>query len=106
MVGAQHIFWILIFNLDFQVPLTSGVCMHAESLQLCLTFCNPMDHNPLGSSIHGILQAYWSGLPCPSPGDLPDPGVEPGSPALQADALSSEPPGKLRYWCADVYAHQ
>ena len=38
-------------------------------------------------------QEYWSGLPFPSPGDLPDPGVEPGSPALQADALSSEPPG-------------
>ena len=37
---------------------------------------------------------YWSGLPFPSPGDLPDPGIEPGSPALQADALPSEPPGK------------
>ena len=35
----------------------------------------------------------WSGLPFPSPGDLPDPGIEPGSPALQTDALSSEPPG-------------
>ena len=34
------------------------------------------------------------GLPCPSPGDLPNPGIEPGSPALRADALSSEPPGK------------
>ena len=40
-------------------------------------------------------QEYWSGLPFPSPGDLPDPGIEPGSPALQADALPSEPPGKL-----------
>ena len=39
-------------------------------------------------------QEYWSGLPFPSPGDLPNPGIEPGSPALQADALSSEPPGK------------
>ena len=37
---------------------------------------------------------YWSGLPFPSPGDLPDPGIEPGSPTLQADALPSEPPGK------------
>ena len=37
---------------------------------------------------------YWSGLPFPSPGDLPDPGIEPRSPALQADALTSEPPGK------------
>ena len=39
-------------------------------------------------------QEYWSGLPFPSPGDLPDPGIEPGSPASQADALPSEPPGK------------
>ena len=41
-------------------------------------------------------QEYWSGLPFPSPGDLPDSGIEPRSPALQADALPSEPPGKLR----------
>ena len=39
-------------------------------------------------------QEYWSGLPFPSPGDLPNPGVEPGSSALQADALLSEPPEK------------
>ena len=39
-------------------------------------------------------QEYWSGLPFPSPGDLPNPGIEPRSPALQADALTSEPPGK------------
>ena len=38
-------------------------------------------------------QEYWSGLPFPSPGDLPDPGIEPGSPALEADASTSEPPG-------------
>ena len=41
-------------------------------------------------------QEYWSGLPCPSPGDLPDPGIEPRSPALQADALLPEPPRKLK----------
>jgi len=39
-------------------------------------------------------QGYWSGLPFPSPGDLPNPGIEPGSPTLQGDALPSEPPGK------------
>ena len=39
-------------------------------------------------------QEYWSGLPFPSPGNLPDPRIEPGSPALQADSLLSEPPGK------------
>ena len=44
-------------------------------------------------------QAYWSGLPFPSPGDLPDPGIEPRSPALQVDTLTSEPPGKPIYSC-------
>ena len=39
-------------------------------------------------------QKYWSGLPFPSPGDLPNPGIEPGSPTLQVDASLSEPPGK------------
>ena len=39
-------------------------------------------------------QEYWNGLPFPSPGDLPNPGIEPRSPAFQADTLTSEPPGK------------
>ena len=39
-------------------------------------------------------QEYWSGLPFPSPGDLPDPGIEPGFPALWIDSLPTEPPGK------------
>ena len=39
-------------------------------------------------------QEYWSGVPFPSPEDLPNPGIEPGPPILQADALLSEPPGK------------
>ena len=39
-------------------------------------------------------QDYWSGLPCPPPGDLPDPGIESRSSALQEDSLPSEPPGK------------
>ena len=41
-------------------------------------------------------QEYWSGLPFPSPEDLPNPGIKPGSPALQADSLPSEPAGKPR----------
>ena len=45
-------------------------------------------------SIGFSRQEYWSGLPFPSPGGLPNPGIEPRSPALQADALTSEPPGK------------
>ena len=54
-----------------------------------------MDCSLSGFSIHGILQArILEGLPFPSSGDLPDPGIEPRSPALEADALTSEPPGK------------
>ena len=44
-------------------------------------------------------QEYWSGLPCPPPGDLPDPGIEPMSPALQVDSLPSEPLGKPSCFC-------
>ena len=54
-------------------------------------------------------QEYWSGFPFPSPGDLLDPGIEPRSPTLQAEALPSEPPGNLYiknfffilYWSTD-----
>ena len=42
-------------------------------------------------------QEYWSGLPFPSRGDIPDPEIKPGSPALQTDALPSEPPGKSQF---------
>ena len=57
--------------------------------------CNPLDCSLPGFSFHGVFQArYWRALPFPSPGDLPNPGIELMSPALQADALTSEPPGK------------
>ena len=57
-----------------------------------------MDCITPGSSVHGILQhEYWSGLPFPSPWDLPDPRIEPESLVFQADSLPSEPPGKP-YW--------
>ena len=49
-----------------------------------------MDYCPSGSSVHRISQAkYWSGLSFPSPGDLPDPGVEPASPTLAGDGAES-----------------
>ena len=50
--------------------------------------------NPAPLSMGFSRQEYWSGLPFPSPGDLPDLGIEPGSPALQEDSLPSEPSGK------------
>ena len=60
----------------------------ALAAQLCPTVAHQF---PL--SVGFSRQECWSGLPFPSPGDLPDPGIEPGSPALEADALTSEPPG-------------
>ena len=61
-------------------------CVSAWLLS-CLTLCDPTDCSPPGSSVHGILQArICTGLPCPSPGDLPDPGIEPASLALRADS--------------------
>ena len=70
------------------------VCVHAsiQSLQLCPALGNPMACKSPGSSVKEFSrQEYWSGLPCPPPGNLPDPGIEPTSPALQADSLSSLP---------------
>ena len=54
-------------------------------------------------SIEFFRQEYWSGLIVLSPGDLPNPGIEPGSPALQADSLPSEPPGKPYYKSKPLY---
>ena len=79
------------WNLEYS---RMSACMHAKSLQSYLTLCNPMDYSPPGTSVHGILQVRileW--MSCP-PGDLPKPGIEPRSPALQADSLPAEPPGK------------
>ena len=73
----------------------SKVKSQSEVTQSCPTLCHPMDCSLPGFSVHGIFQArILSGLPFPSPGDLPDPGIEPRSPAMQADALPSEPLGK------------
>ena len=79
------------FNLQPLPPLVPYhvlsvyLCVHAKLLQLCPPLCNPMDCSPPGSlSIEFSRQEYWSGLPFPSPGDLPDPGIES---ALQADSL-------------------
>ena len=73
-------------------------CVHVHSVtQSCPTFCDPMacSHQaPL--SMEFARQEYWSGLPFPPPGDLPDPGIKPVSPALQADSLLSEPQGSPR----------
>ena len=66
--------------------------LHAKSLSRVQLFVTPWTvAHQAPQSMEFSRQEYWSGLPFPSPGDLPDPGIKPGSPALQADALPSEP---------------
>ena len=70
-------------------------CVQAKALESCLTLCDLINCSPAGSSVHGILQARileWVAISISR--DLPNPGIKPGSPALQADALFSEPAGK------------
>ena len=69
--------------------------------QLCLTLCNLMGCSLPGFSVMGFSrQDYWSGLPCPPPVDLPNPGIQSASPTLQAESLPSEPAGNpcQRMW--------
>ena len=65
--------------------------------QSCPTFCNPRDCSSSGSSVYGFSrQGYWNGLLFPSPEDLPNPEIEPRSPARQADSLLFELQGNKR----------
>ena len=72
--------------------LKGGLEENVKVAQLCPTLCDPMDY-----AAPGILQARtreWVAYPFPSPADLPNPGIKPGSPALQVDSLPTELPGK------------
>ena len=75
-----------------------STCLHAQSLQSCLTLCDPMDIAcQVPQSMRFSRQEYWRGFPCPPPGDLPESRIKhtsPVCPALQADFLPAEPSGK------------
>ena len=72
------------------------VTVKVKSLSLVRLFATPWTvANQAPPSMGFSRQECWSGLPFLSPGDLPNPGIKPGSPTLQADALPSEAPGKL-----------
>ena len=83
--------------------------VHAHSPQSCPTLCNPVAlacQAPL--SMRYSWQENWSGLPWPSPGDLPNPGVEPAplkAPALQVDSLPLGHQGSPKMWCVYIYIH-
>ena len=80
----------------------SVIIVKSEVTQSCPTLCDPMDCSLPGSSVHGIFQTRvleWGAISFS--GDLPDSGIEPGCPALQADTLPSEPPGKPSSNCSN-----
>ena len=100
-----HVF-LRKFTMNFHLKNPPGLALFSteskflmlygtQVLQLCPTLCNPWTvAHQTPPSMGFSRQEYWSGLPCPPPVDLPDPGVDPGSPALQVDSSLSEPPGK------------
>ena len=88
-----------LYFIKFKIPLMIKLIMSTKSesevARLCPILCNPMDCSLPGSTTHGIFQARileW--LPFPSPGDLPDPGIKPTSPAFVGGFFTTEPPGK------------
>ena len=91
--NCQH-FSTFFFSLFFGVyfPFCSVVS----------NFFQPHGAHQAPLSIGFSRQEYWSGLPCPSPGDLPNPGMEPGSLALQADSLPSKPTGMSSFSTVDI----
>ena len=94
-------YWRAMTQMEFScICLSGGGGLVAKS---CPSHFNPMDYSPPGSSVPGIFrQEYWSGLSFPTLGDLPNPGIEPGSLVLQADSLPTEPPGKPHVYVLDV----
>ena len=82
--------------------------LYAHVLESYPTLCGPMDCSPPGSSVHGFSrQEYWSGVPCPPPGDLPHPGIKPEAPvapAVLADSLQlSHWGGPVLNFIRDIY---
>ena len=108
--------WVVCLSLSFwpsMCPSSHGsftpatmaqACVHPKLLQLCLILSDPMDCRLPGSSVHGIFQArIRSGLPFPTPGDLPDPGIEQAS--LMSPALAGRFCTTSAIWEVPTPAH-
>ena len=86
MLTYMHLFHVLLYVIYMQCVLIHVV--------LFVTLWTVAHQEPLSTEFS--KQEHWSGLPFPSPRDLPNPGIKPGSPALQADSLPTELQGKLK----------
>ena len=97
-MSAMRGTWVL--SLGWEDPLEKGKAANPSTLA-CRVPWTVAYQAPLSR------QEYWSGLPCPPPEDLPNPGIKPRLPALQADSLLSEPPGKPKNtWKASLFLLQ
>ena len=85
-------------------PVRMVLCVCVWVIQACLTLCDPTDCvvSQAFLSMEFSRQEYWSELPFPPPGHLPNPGIKPRSPALQADSLPAEPAGPQRLKIRDA----
>ena len=99
-----HILQISISRRTFSIDLDVWSTNSESQLKCCCLvsscagiFCDSMDCAPLSKGFSG--QEYWSELPFPSLGDLPNPGIEPASPALAGEFFTTEPPGELKLKC-------
>ena len=92
-ISIDYMYLLYLTSIDCIYRLLCSIWV--KSLSRVQLFATPwiVAYQP-ALSIGFSRQEYWSGLPFPSPGDLPEPGIEPGSPTLQADVLPSEPPRK------------
>jgi len=99
--GWQHFFFSCFCLLQLSALVYLSMCRWIDRLidpYICVVLCLVVSNSVTpGTIAHRLLcpwgfsrQEYWSGLPCPPPDDLPNPGIEPGSPALQADSLPCE----------------
>ena len=96
LVSSSHYSMHIRQNISLELEYLRGVkYSEVKSLSRVWLFVTPWTVAYQASpSMAFSTQGYWNGLPFPSPEDLPNPGIKPGSPALQADTLPSEPPGK------------
>ena len=94
-LGLQSLAQFLPNPIKAAVEMTLHACLHAKSFQSCPTLLDPMGCSLLGSSVHRIPQARileW--VVISPPGNLPNPGIEPASPALAGRFFTTQPPGK------------
>ena len=107
----MHVCVYIYKHLDTQSCLTEQFSMHTCMCVCIYIYTHTLSYSVMSESARLLCpwgfsrQEYWSGLPCPPPGDLPNPGINPRSPTLQVDSLLSKPPVKPTYMYIHIYIY-